>query len=98
MARPRKRARVTTTDSNHAYPTAPNRLARQFDVNGVGLDRVWVADITYVPTREGTLYLAIVLDLGSRRWWAGRWARGWKRSWPSGRSAWRARRADRRPD
>ena len=36
-------------------------------MNGVAVDRVWVADITYIPTREGVLYLAVVLDLGSRR-------------------------------
>ena len=36
-------------------------------MNGVGLNRVWVADMTYIPTREGLLYLATVLDLGSRR-------------------------------
>ena len=67
VARPRKRHRVSTTDSNHNHPIAPNRLARAFDVNGVGINRVWVADITYIPTREGMLYLATVLDLGSRR-------------------------------
>ncbi len=67
VARPRKPRRVSTTDSNHDHPIAPNLLARQFDVNGVGLNRIWVADITYVPTREGMLYLATVLDLGSRR-------------------------------
>ena len=67
VARPRKRYRVATTDSNHDDPIAPNLLARQFDVNGVALNRVWVADITYIPTREGSLYLATVLDLGSRR-------------------------------
>ncbi len=66
VARPRKRRRVSTTDSNHDHPIAPNLLGRQFDVNGIGLNRIWVADITYVPTREGTLYLATVLDLGSR--------------------------------
>lgn len=66
-ARPRRRGRVPTTDSNHAEPIAPNALARQFDVNGVGVNRVWVGDITYLPTREGPLYLAAVLDLGSRR-------------------------------
>jgi len=66
-ARPRKRYRVATTNSNHDDPIAPNLLARQFDINGVGLNRVWVADITYIPTREGALYLATVLDLGSRR-------------------------------
>ena len=67
VARPRKARRITTTDSNHDHPIAPNLLARQFDVHGVAINRVWVADITYIPTREGVLYLATVLDLGSRR-------------------------------
>lgn len=66
-ARPRRSRRLQTTDSNHAEPIAPNLLARQFDVHGVALNRVWVGDITYLPTREGPLYLAAVLDLGSRR-------------------------------
>lgn len=66
-ARPRRARRLATTDSMHPEPIAPNRLARQFDVNGVGLDRVWVGDLAYLPTREGPLYLAAVLDLGSRR-------------------------------
>jgi putative transposase len=67
VGRRRQRARVTTTDSTHAHPIAPNVLARQFDGNGIALNRVWVSDITYVPTRAGWLYLAIVLDLASRR-------------------------------
>jgi len=67
VARPCKRSRVSTTDSNHDHPIAPNVLNRAFDVTGVGINRVWVADITYIPTREGMLYLATVLDLGSRR-------------------------------
>ena len=67
VARTRTTPRVTTTDSNHSDAIAPNLLARAFDVNGVALDRVWVADITYLPTREGFLYLAIVLDLASRK-------------------------------
>jgi transposase InsO family protein len=67
VARPRKRRRVVTTDSNHSEPIAPNLLAREFDVNGVALNRVWIGDITYIPTREGPFYLATVLDLGSRR-------------------------------
>jgi putative transposase len=67
VARPRKRHRIITTNSDHDDPIAPNLLAREFDVNGVGINRIWVADITYVPTREGALYLATVLDLGSRR-------------------------------
>ena len=57
-----------TTDSAHAHPVAPNVLARQFDVNGIRvLNRAWVADITYVPTQEGFLFLAVILDLASRR-------------------------------
>jgi putative transposase len=67
VARPRKRRRVGTTNSNHHEPIAPNRVARQFDVNGVGINRVWVGDITHIPTREGPLYLATVLDIASRR-------------------------------
>jgi transposase InsO family protein len=67
VARPRSRPRVVTTDSTHADPIAPNRVARAFDVHGVALNQIWVGDITYVPTREGFLYLATVLDLGSRR-------------------------------
>ena len=63
----RRRSSVRTTDSTHAYPLAPNLLERRFDVNGLALNRVWVSDITYVPTREGWLYLAVVLDLASRR-------------------------------
>ncbi len=61
------RACVATTDSAHAYPLAPNLLARQFAVAGRAPNQIWVSDITYVPTREGWLYLAIVLDLASRR-------------------------------
>jgi transposase InsO family protein len=62
-----RRKRPRPTDSAHAQPIAPNLLDRQFDVNGVELNRVWVSDITYVPTQEGWLYLAAVLDLASRR-------------------------------
>lgn len=67
VARPRKRPRVVTTNSAHGEPIAPNLLARRFDVHGVGINQVWVADLTHIPTREGALYLATVLDLGSRR-------------------------------
>lgn len=62
-----RRRRPATTDSNHDLPVAPNLLNRQFDVNGVAVNQVWVGDITYVPTQEGWLYLAAVLDLASRR-------------------------------
>jgi putative transposase len=67
VARPRAR-RIQTTESGHGDPIAPNHLARRFAVDTVpGVNRVWVADITYVPTRAGFLYLAVVLDLASRR-------------------------------
>lgn len=62
-----RRRRPKTTDSDHELPVAPNLLNRQFDVTGVALNQVWVGDITYVPTQEGWLYLATVLDLASRR-------------------------------
>lgn len=59
---------VRTTDSAHAAPIAPNRLARRFAPAAIGgPDRVWASDITYLPTRQGWLYLAAVLDLGTRR-------------------------------
>jgi putative transposase len=53
-----------TTDSNHPLPVADNVLDRQFDASGP--NEKWVADITYIPTREGWLYLAAVEDLYSR--------------------------------
>ena len=54
-----------TTDSKHDLPIAPNLLERRFEV--AEPDRVWVSDITYVWTFEGWLYLAVVLDLFSRK-------------------------------
>jgi transposase InsO family protein len=54
-----------TTDSAHPYPVVPNTLNRQFAV--AHPNRVWAGDITYVWTAEGWLYLAVVLDLYSRR-------------------------------
>ncbi len=64
----KKRRWRTTTDSSHGRPVAPNLLKRQFSVEEVeGVDRIWVSDITYLPTRAGWLYLAVVLDLASRR-------------------------------
>lgn len=62
----RKKPRfVTTTDSCHQLPTAPNVLARRFDQPEP--DRVWAGDITYLATAEGWLYLAVIIDLCSRR-------------------------------
>ena len=64
--RVRGRRRPWTTDSDHQQPIAPNRLGRR-EGPVEQPNEVWVADITYVPTQEGWLYLAGVLDLGSRR-------------------------------
>jgi putative transposase len=60
-----RKFRVKTTDSAHDHPIADNLLARDFSVDRP--DRVWLADITYIQTAEGFLYLAGVLDLCSRR-------------------------------
>jgi putative transposase len=57
-----------TTDSKHTFPIAENVVARNFDIKAIAKkNRIWAGDITYVPTREGWLYLAVVLDLVSRR-------------------------------
>lgn len=65
-AKTKRRFRVTT-DSRHGEPIAPNVLQREFSVEQVaGPDRVWAGDITYISTLEGWLYLAVVLDLGTR--------------------------------
>jgi transposase InsO family protein len=63
VARRRRQFRVTT-DSRHPFPIAPNLLARQFE--RAAPDQAWVTDITYIPTGEGWLYLAVILDLCSR--------------------------------
>jgi len=60
-----KRKFVSTTDSRHTLPVAENVLNRQFDVGEP--NRAWVSDITYIRTAQGWLYLAVVLDLYSRR-------------------------------
>lgn len=65
VARKCRRRTPQTTDSRHGLGVAPNILDRQFAVEGP--NQVWVTDITYLPTREGWLYLAIVLDLYARR-------------------------------
>jgi putative transposase len=64
VAQPRFRP-PCTTDSNHPDPIAPNLLDRDFSAELP--DRKWCCDITYVPTDEGTLYLAAAIDLCSRR-------------------------------
>jgi len=54
-----------TTDSHHDLPVAPNRLAQRPAPDGP--NQVWLQDFTYVPTAQGWLYLALVLDLWSRK-------------------------------
>ena len=61
--RVRRRFRVTT-DSNHTLPVAPNTLNREFEVDTP--DRVWAGDITYIRTKTGWCYLAVIIDLYSR--------------------------------
>lgn len=61
----KKRFKVRTTDSNHAHPVAANVLDRQFQQNKPNV--VWASDITYIPTDQGWLYLAAVIDLYSRK-------------------------------
>lgn len=61
------RAFVCTTDSAHAEPIAPNLLERQFAVSDHPVpNRTWVGDMTYIPTRSGWLYLAVLIDLATR--------------------------------
>ena len=61
----RKRRFRATTDSRHRFPVAPNVLMRDFDIDAP--NTAWVTDITYLATLEGWLYLAVILDLFSRR-------------------------------
>lgn len=60
-----KRKFIVTTDSDHVLPIAENLLNREFTATAP--NRKWVADITYIPTKMGWLYLAVVLDLFSRK-------------------------------
>ena len=60
-----KRKFRQTTDSNHHYPVAENLLDRQFDP--ASKNESWASDITYISTREGWMYLAVVEDLYSRK-------------------------------
>ena len=63
--RQKGRYRVRTTDSNHDHPIAPNRLAQA--PKPTAPNQIWVADITYIQTKEGWLYVAAILDLYSRK-------------------------------
>jgi len=64
VAKMTRRFRLTTRSKNHA-PPAPNRLQAPFVIRQV--NRQWVSDMTFIPTRVGWLYLAVVLDLFSRK-------------------------------
>lgn len=59
-----KRRRVITTKRDNTHPVAPNILNREFTATEA--NKKWVTDITYIPTRQGWLYLAVILDLYSR--------------------------------
>jgi putative transposase len=61
----RRRFRPTTRDSRHQLPIAPNLLQQKFTATVP--NQVWLADIMYIPTGEGWLYLAAVLDLATRK-------------------------------
>ena len=96
LAARQRRRFVRTTDSRHGQPVAPNLLNRDFSPPQP--DGSWVTDITYIWTRQGWLYLAVILDLYSRR------VVGWAMSeridgsWPSTHSTWRSRDGSRRTD
>ena len=64
-ARAPRRYRVCTTDSKHSFPVAANLLDQNFVADQP--NQVWLADITYIPTSEGWLYLAVILDLFTRK-------------------------------
>ena len=65
QARGKRRFRVVTSDSKHDLPIAPNVLDRNFNV--AAPNQVWVGDLTYIRTAEGWLFLAVVIDLFSRK-------------------------------
>lgn len=72
QANRRTKFRISTTDSNHDSPIAPNLLEQDFSTEM--LNQVWLTDITYIPTKEGFTYLAAFVDLHSRK------IVGWKTS------------------
>jgi putative transposase len=61
----KKKFRITTTDSKHDLPIAPNLLNRKFETTGP--NKVWMSDITYIRTKEGKMFLASVMDLYTRK-------------------------------
>ena len=89
----RRKGSQTTLRDRDARP-APDRVQRCFTAERP--DRLWVADITYVPTLAGFLFLAVVMDVFSRRIWAGLWRPTCARSSSSMRSTWRSTSGGRR--
>ncbi|MDN5124622.1 DDE-type integrase/transposase/recombinase, partial [Aliarcobacter butzleri] len=61
----KRRYKIITTTSNHKLPIAPNHVKRDFYSSST--DNVYVGDITYIPTKDGGLYLAVVIDIYSRK-------------------------------
>jgi len=64
LCMPKKKFRITTTDSNHNYPVYPN-LAKEIALTGI--NQFWVADITYVHLQSECVYLAIIIEVYSRK-------------------------------
>ena len=65
-ARRKKRFKPSTTNSRHVNPIAPNLLPK-YKEKLSGINQIWVSDITYIPTRQGFLYLSAIMDLFSRK-------------------------------
>jgi len=63
----RPKRRIHTTNSKHEYPVAENLLDRNFSPDATGLNCRWTGDVTFIDTKEDWLYLAVILDLASRR-------------------------------
>jgi len=85
--RARKR-RIGLTKAGQSVYFAPNLL--QQDFAATRKNEKWVTDTTYIPTREGWLYLVSVLDLSAARWWAGRWETTMMLIWQPQRWIWRS--------
>ena len=64
LCKPKKKFRITTTDSNHKYSIYPN-LAKNMVLTGI--NQLWVSDITYIHLAEGHIYLAVIIDVFSRK-------------------------------
>lgn len=61
-----RRRQAQTTDSRHPFPVAPNLLDRQFSAT-TKPNQIWLADLTYIVTGEGWLYVAAIMDLHTRK-------------------------------